>query len=296
MMASLLIPYGVNNAGRLTHVDDVPRGKACGLHCPSCEAPLKANKGTVKQHHLAHLPGHPGCEGWLHSTAKLLLYQRIADAMVAGSPLPIEWSCGWPLRHCDPHKLDLLGKRILNGVRVERHLPDWNIRPDIVCMAGDAPKVLVEVVDTHAPEPPVIAPGLPVLEVHVSKASDLAILAESTVPVAIMHNYPCPERLCDVCSRRKSEGCAYCDRCGKHCHPYRHSYCPTCDACTEPKHRHRYCSRCDAVIVEELWEQEGTGCGGWTHLHCEGCHRPLRPESRGCGCLMTYCRPCWRKL
>jgi hypothetical protein len=280
----------------MTHVDDVPRGKECGLHCPSCEAPLKANKGAVRQHHLAHMQGHTGCEGWLHSTAKLLLYQRIADAIADGSPLPIEWSCEWPVRQCNPHKEDLLGKGILNIVSVERHLPNWDIRPDIVCMTGDSPKVLIEVVDSHAPEPAVIATGLPVLEVHVSNAADLPRLTKSTVPVDRMHNYPCPEQPCDICSRPKSEGCTYCDRCGKHCHPCHHSYCPTCDACTEPKHRHRYCPQCDKVIVEELWEQEGTGCGGWTHLHCEGCHRLLRPKTRPCGCLKSYCRPCWRKL
>ena len=300
-MPTLQIPYGVNDAGRLSHVGVVPRGKACGLRCPSCDAPLKANKGSVRQHHLAHLPGNPTCEGWLHSTAKMLIHQRITDAMEAGIPLPIEFrcnsnsTCSWLLKRT--HELDLLGRRVLDGVRVELRLPYWNIQPDIVCMTGDTPKVLIEIVDTHAPEPPVVAAGLPVLEVHVSKATDLTMLAEGTILVATMHNYPCPDPQCDVCGRWKSEGCAYCDRCGKHSNPYRHSYCPTCDACTEPEHRHRYCSQCDEVIVEELWEQEGSGCGGWTHLHCEGCGRLLRPETRGtCGCLKTYCRPCWNRL
>lgn len=190
-MVSLLIPYGLNADGRLTHVRDVPRGKACGLVCPSCNVPLVARKGVVKQHHLAHPPGHPNCEGWLHSTAKLLLYQRITDAIAASAPLPIRWSCKSGKGHTQT--IDLLGKRILNSAGIEQYLPDFKVRPDIVCMAGDAPKVLIEVVDSHAPEPPVIATGLPVLEVHISAAEDLETLAEGPVPVAVMRNYPCAE-------------------------------------------------------------------------------------------------------
>ena len=297
-MRAILMPYGINDAGQLAHVDDVPNGKACGLRCPSCTTPLQAKNGGRKvRHHLAHLAGNPSCEGWMHATAKLLLYKRIADAMAADNPLTIEWSCGrWPFIACRVlHKADLLGKRILDRVCLEQQLPAWNIRPDIVLLYGEEPKVLIEVVDTHRPETTVIASNLPVLEIHITEPSDLEALAEGPVPIEVIHNYPCPDPCCDVCDRLKSEGCDYCDRCGKH-RSLRHTYCQTCNACTDPPHRHRYCDRCNATVVEEHWEQEGSGCGGWTHLHCEGCGRLLRPETRGtCGCLKTFCKPCWRK-
>ena len=76
--ADLLIPYGADASGRVRHVDDVPRGQACGLRYPSCRVPLVARKGTVKRHHLAHQSRAQACEGWLHATAKALLAQRIA--------------------------------------------------------------------------------------------------------------------------------------------------------------------------------------------------------------------------
>ncbi len=204
-MSVLFIPYGLDDTGRLPHVDDVERGKACGLHCPSCESPLKANKGTVRRHHLAHLPGFPACEGWLHATAKLLLYQRIADAMDAGIPLPVRWCCkadsrdDWSIMS-HINDADLLGKGIIDGIFLERYLPGRNVKPDIVCMTGDTPKVLIEIVDTHAPEPPVITVGMPVLEVHITDATGLDALAEGPILVAQMHNYPCAE-----CCRLKEE-------------------------------------------------------------------------------------------
>lgn len=58
----LLISYGVDSSGRVRHVDDVPQGKACGLICAGCDAPLVARKGTVKRHHFAHLAPAAACE------------------------------------------------------------------------------------------------------------------------------------------------------------------------------------------------------------------------------------------
>ena len=78
--ADLLIPYGADASGRVRHVDDVPRGQACGLRYPNCLAPLVARKGTVKRHHLAHQSRAQACEGWLHATAQALLARRITTA------------------------------------------------------------------------------------------------------------------------------------------------------------------------------------------------------------------------
>lgn len=218
--------------------------------------------------------------------------------MAAKSPVPIQWECTLCTRYGfgpgTTHTINLLGKNVLNRACIEQQLPDWNIRPDIVCMSSDKPRVLIEIVDTHAPEQPVADAGLPVLEVHVSDAADLELLATGVVPVAAIHNYPCPDPPCNVCGRRKTEGCANCDRCGDHCDLDRHYHCDTCGSITVNLHRHRYCDECNADIVEELWDMAGHG--GWTHLHCAGCGRLLRPSTLGCGCLKTECRPCWGKL
>ena len=245
-MTSLLIPYGVDATGRLVHVDDVPNGKDCGARCPSCDAPLIAkNNGSYNQHHFAHEAGAPSCEGWLHATAKLLLYQRIADAMAGNHPLMIQWCCTSP--DCGLHNKDLLWRGILTRVLVEHRLLDWSIQPDIVCMAGDTPAVLIEVVDTHTPEPPVIDAGLPVLEFHVSDTTDLARLSAGTLPVSVMSNYPCPDPRCDMCRKPASVGCYRCDKCGEHTPPNSHGfyYCQQCQACDDVAHRH--CKDCDQL-------------------------------------------------
>lgn len=312
-MTALLIPYGMNDAGRMVHVDDVPRGKACGLHCPSCGVSLIARKGSVKRHHLAHSSDNPTCEGWLHKTAKMLLYQRIADAIATESPLPIRWSCRcpnwvgdeelwqqagkeqvaqWLTEYSSIHWKDLLGKRVLNSVRIEKYLVDWNIQPDIVCMTDDTPKVIVEIVDTHAPEQPVIDAGLPVLEVHVSESADLSSLVEGTVPIAEMHNYACPDSCCKVCGRRESEGCRYCEECGQHALP-EHAYCTQCRACSEDHHVHQYCSECDAIVKGYL----SAYGDDFSHKHCEGCGVCFVPKLVAAGAAYaTYCYPCWCQL
>ena len=202
-MTALLIPYGLNDAGEVVHVDDVPRGLACGLHCPSCASPLVARKGDIVTHHLAHPSGKPACEGWLHGTAKHILYQRVANAIETGSGVPVRWDC-----LCGAsHRMDLLEGQDVDIANLEFWLTDWNIRPDIVCMAGDAPKIIIEIVDSHRPEPTVISPGLPVFEVHVSGVGDFEFLSQLVIPVAASHNYPCPDPPCKKCRRREWEGC-----------------------------------------------------------------------------------------
>ena len=295
-MATFRIPYGLDSDDRIVHVDDVPRGKACGARCASCDSELVAKKGDVRMHHFAHQKDNGyACEGQLHSTAKRILSQRFTDAIADGAPVPIKWPCQDEAPR-GSHEVNLLRKGILNSIRVEQQLSRWNIRPDITLMAGGTPRGLIEVVDTHPPEPSVISTGLPVLEVHVSEPADLAVLVEGTIPVAVMHNYPCPDPICDICDRRNSSGCRYCEVCGKHATP-KHAYCGKCKSCADDAHRHRYCSQCDVVVTEvELGDPE-SGHGDWSHQHCEGCGVWMRNVGmRFCGCLHTRCRRCWNAL
>ena len=309
-MTTLKIPYGLDSSGRIVHVDDVPRGKACGARCASCGSELVAKKGDSGKviHHFAHYQsnGH-SCEGWLHSTAKAILAQRITDSMAGKAPFPIKWACPREELKC-VHEADLLGKgfignipveqhrsayqmglpglggghevdlekAILNNIRVEKLLSTWNIRPDITLMAGDTPMGLIEVVDTHPPEPPVIDAGLPVLEVHVSEPAHLNVLAESATPVAVMHNYPCPDPICDLCGRRKSSGCLHCGVCRRHVTPEHHHCGVVCKACTDRKHYHANCSNCGVIVAQgeyvytakwrgTHWEEEVWLCRPCSH-------------------------------
>ena len=51
----LIFNYAENEEGRIVHVDEVPRGKACNCHCPCCQEQLEARHGDKKQHGFAHL-------------------------------------------------------------------------------------------------------------------------------------------------------------------------------------------------------------------------------------------------
>ena len=236
-MTTLLIPYGLNADGRIVHVDDVPRGKACGARCASCDSDLVAKKGKERIHHFAHYQANHGCEGWLHKTAKRILAQRIGDAMVKGASIPIGWSCQGEETGI-VHEVDLLGKRILNNVSLEQYLPTWNIRPDITLMAGDTPQGLIEVVDTSRPKPPVLASGLPVLEVHVSEGTDLEVLEKGRVPVAVKHNYPCPD----------PEKCR-----PQHTRPFFQYPCPNCAVQVVQGENAVYTNQSDNPLRDEAW-------------------------------------------
>ena len=289
-----LIPYGLDSAGRLAHVDSVPRGKACGLHCPSCEAPLVAKKGQVRQHHLAHYERVEACEGWLHATAKHLLFQRCQDAINNEAPIYVQFDCMDTSSHqaCRKRHSKNLFNKAINGVYLEKFIPDLNIKPDIALAVGNTPKVLIEVVVSHTPEKAVTDSGMVVLEIHVDSELNLEILAEGEIPVSQIHNYPhrCPDRLCKTCSRKESEECDRCDRCGQHIPQYNHEYCQLCKKCVPAGYNHYHpCEQCGNNIVApynrcyccNLARKLGRvpcsdrGLDPENHRHCRRCHTDM---------------------
>ena len=107
----------------------------------------------------------------------MILLMRIEDEIAAGADLPVRWSHICPALEVvswqeTEHEKNMLRKGILDSVATERHLSDWHTRPDIVCFSTGIPKVLIEVVDIHSPERPVIDAGLPVLEIHAAEPDD----------------------------------------------------------------------------------------------------------------------------
>ncbi len=74
--------YGDDAQGRLVHVSQAARGRACGLFCPACRTPLVAKKGEVRVAHLAHGAADVACVGAvetvLHRLAKEVLSERRA--------------------------------------------------------------------------------------------------------------------------------------------------------------------------------------------------------------------------
>lgn len=59
--------------GKMVHVDDVPRGLACGCVCPYCREKLLARHGDIKEHGFAHHSDNRGLiwifATWLYCTS-----------------------------------------------------------------------------------------------------------------------------------------------------------------------------------------------------------------------------------
>lgn len=54
MNDELVFDIAENEQGELVYVDDVPRGKKCGCHCPNCHEDLAARHGNLRAHHFYH--------------------------------------------------------------------------------------------------------------------------------------------------------------------------------------------------------------------------------------------------
>ena len=260
MSGILTIPWGMQaSTSAIVYVDDVPNGKECHCVCPSCGAALVAkNAGTQNAHHFAHAPDndHPGaCEGWLHSTAKQLLYQRLTDALIRSEPLSISWQCG--MCNCK-HRGDVL-KRV-SAVRLETSIEAGAIRPDIYLEWDGKPAKLLEVVDTHPPEGPVHqfcqANKLPLLVFYVAGSEDLEqVICAPTLEPETHYVSVCP--------------------------------CPSCQYCGEVRScddTHRYCELCGTCVED----QQGQFAGSGDHDHCVDCKRLFYARARYARCYCCF--------
>lgn len=74
----------VDATGNIRFPDEVPRGSACGCHCPECGSPLQARQGETRQWHFAHEPGQerPECV-----VGAVNLIRRIAVDLLRSEPL-----------------------------------------------------------------------------------------------------------------------------------------------------------------------------------------------------------------
>ena len=275
------VPWGLQKSkDMMVRVDDVPNGKASGCVCSACLAVLVAkNQGVRKAHHFAHAAtadNQGACEGWLHATAKRLLFERIQRALTEGARIPIQWQCSYcPCRNSG----DLL--KGATAVHLETMPPGANVRPDILLTKDAQPWALVEIVHTHNPEISVhnyaMASRNPLVTFSVNAPEDIdnQILAPILNP-KIDHLYQCP--------------CGWCPQCKKapRCQEY-HRYCKQCQRCVEDVRdhggygAHGHCNLCGKVL-EGLANNYGSHyccyvqkryglppCPEREHHHCDRC-------------------------
>ena len=65
--------------GKMVHVDDVPRGLACGCVCPCCREKLLARHGDIKEHGFAHHSDNRGAN--LDICYRVVLY-KLAEQII----------------------------------------------------------------------------------------------------------------------------------------------------------------------------------------------------------------------
>ena len=76
------LPHGhIHTLKQVVNILDIPRGTACIRKFREVLTSVENSQGTVKRHHSAHLAPAVAYESWLHSTAKLILGERIHDAI-----------------------------------------------------------------------------------------------------------------------------------------------------------------------------------------------------------------------
>ncbi len=293
------IPYGLDSAtGRLVHIDSVPNGVACGCECPSCEAPLTAkNGGKIRKHHFAHSVHNSACEGWLHATSKLALYDRIQDALNNGESIPISWQCDICRCH---HNGDLL--RNADGVRLEKFISgfDFRIKPDLTILAGSNPHSYLEIVHSHKPEATTHkhaqANSRPLLVFDVKSPDDVeALLSEPLSPDTFY--IPCYCRVCPNCKTNRlcpGVNYRYCEQCQDCIHIYEdksHYHCPDCgvllyEGWEEPRY-----FRCFCCSNARRFKLPPCKNRDKEHRHCKDCGQAIVRKNRW-GEIFEYCYEC----
>ena len=188
------------------------------------------------------------------------------------------------------HHGNLLKRAV--AVNLEKRLTDSNIRPDLwLSTNGVKPCTLIEVVDSHAPEPHTKAwaesSNVPLLEFHVKNPDDLEKIRKGDL-------YPTSVMMSPVCLCRRGmtdrQWCLICNDCFR----AGHSHCRRCQRVECSGTLHKWCDSCRPGQCDE---------GGGTHRHCQNCGDLMFPNAarkyRLCFCCyMTdkFNSPrCWQR-
>lgn len=77
--------FAVGGDGRIVHVSEVERGRACGCFCAACNSPVVARKGERNAWHFAH-DTLSSCATAAETALHLAVKQVIVDGSVLGMP------------------------------------------------------------------------------------------------------------------------------------------------------------------------------------------------------------------
>jgi hypothetical protein len=151
MIKELLHTIAKDINGDPIHINNAIKGLK--YFCPGCNDEFvlrksgKTGKGS-RCPHFAHKNLTPNCtpEGYLHSSFKILLLEKLNSSSKSKLPIDISWAC----IYCkNEHHTNLLG-----GIRsVEKEFDMKTCRPDIVLLNEKGiVAIVIEIIVSHAPE------------------------------------------------------------------------------------------------------------------------------------------------
>ncbi|MGA2506918.1 MAG: competence protein CoiA family protein [Chitinispirillaceae bacterium] len=151
MIKELLHIIAKDENGDPIHINNAIKG--INYFCPGCNDEFvlrksgKSGKGS-RRPHFAHKNLTPNCtpEGYLHSSFKILLLEKIKSSLENKLPIAIYWECIYCRKE---HHTNLLG-----GVcSVEKEFDMKTCRPDIALLNGKGGIfAVIEIIVSHPPE------------------------------------------------------------------------------------------------------------------------------------------------
>ena len=130
-----LLNYALDGNGVLVHVDNVPKGKACGCFCPSCGKPLYARKGVVRAHHFSHAYDH-NCKGAYETVLHLLAKEILQEA--GQIMLPPSSDTIFPS-----------GLVKIHNIEIEKWDEHYRIKPDAEGIMENGDRLFIEFLVSH---------------------------------------------------------------------------------------------------------------------------------------------------
>jgi len=151
MIKELLHTIAKDINGDPIHISNAIKGLK--YFCPECNDEFvlrksgKTGKGS-RRPHFAHKNLSPNCtpEGYLHSSFKILLLDKIKSSLESKSPIDMFWECAYCKKE---HHANLLG-----GVcSVKKEYDMKTCRPDIALLKEKGGVLAaIEIIVSHAPE------------------------------------------------------------------------------------------------------------------------------------------------
>ena len=127
----------LDSNGQLITIENSIRGLACNCFCISCEEPVIARKGLIREHHFAHASQKESCniqrESLLHLYAKEVIRNKL------GLQLP-------PIPGTCPESEDQTSW--WDFERVDEEVPQPGFQPDLVAHLRDGSHLFIEIAVT----------------------------------------------------------------------------------------------------------------------------------------------------